>query len=851
MPDRRDSAALGPLFAGAAAGGVLAMLLLAGCGSGEPRQGLSAEAGSLMEELRAVSPDARLRAAVQLGQRREVAAVPLLVDCLQDVRLDIRKAAATALGMIGARAATAGLGAVVQTADADPELRRLAADALGEIADPASIPILTQALGSGDMSLAHASAYALARVGPPALDTLLTALREGSTSVQRAAAGVMGQFPGERTATALRPLLTHSNAAVRLSAAESLTRAGCTNLAAEIVARLEDPDDNVRRGVLALLDDLGPAAAEPLAALLSRPLRRSGSPKKGEPNETAGLDPNLRQVIAAQLMKSDTAAAIRPLLLVKDVTVRIKRQTESPVQRVLQLAARPEGRAELLRLAVDDPLVGFSALGVLSELLRVAQADRETAAERQAAVRGGALSWVAPRLDDLARGLTSGDDAVRLETARCLCLLGDPRGKEPVLAALREALAQVREAAASAERTEKQAAAAKLAAARAKGLLRALQPFADRSLSMELLPLFQADVPKGGHADLEEIAYGAEPILVRFPDPAFLDPMIRVIKQAHALGQLAGLGMRVLGAIGDRRAFEPIAQYLRALPNDNYCANARLVAYRALLQCDRERAATVTGEFLTALKPHSIAQMEGLARLYAEFPAAGAVLPLTYWIDHDIASVQMAVRSALEALGEKDVSWLVAGFEVESSAKRSALAGVIGGFGARALPVALKAAKDPRPRIRQGAVWTLGCLDGDEAAQAVRIALGDDQPGVRAAAAWSAGNMKRRDLAPAVAALLKDSDLAPRAMAARQLGRMGDRAAVPPLIEALGNEDPEVRGFAAASLGDLGATSALAALTDALNREKVPDARAGMEYAMKKLGAPPAAKRPELAETNP
>jgi HEAT repeat protein len=453
-------------------------------------------------------------------------------------------------------------------------------------------------------------------------------------------------------------------------------------------------------------------------------------------------------------------------------------------------------------------------------------------------------------LDDLTRGLTSDNAGARLRTAQCLCLLGDARGKEPVLAALREALAEVHEAPANGERTEKQAAASRSAATRAKHLLRAIQPFADRSLSMELLPLFQADMPKGGHADLEEIAYGAEPILVRFPDPAFLDPMIRVIKRAHGLGQMTRVGMRVLGAIGDRRAFEPIAQYLRALPNDNFCADARLAAYRAILQCDRERAVTLTGEFLTALQPHSIAQMEGLAQLYAEFPAAGAVLPLTYWVDHDIASVQKAVRAALEALGEKDVSWLVAGFEVESSAKRSALAGVIGGFGARALPVTLKAAKDPRPRIRQGAVWTLGCLGGDEVVEALRVALGDDQPGVRAAAAWSAGNMKRRDLAAAVAALLKDPDPVPRAMAARQLGRMDNRAAVPPLIEALGNDAPEVRGFAAASLGDLGVTNALAALTDALNREKVPDARAGMEYAIRKLGAPPTAKRPEPAKAN-
>jgi HEAT repeat protein len=116
-------------------------------------------------------------ALIRIGQP----SVTGLIEALRDENHAVRRAAAKALGKIGAGVAAKSLqGALL---DVDTDVRRFAAEALGRIGDEGSINVLAEALRDEHERVRQAAAGALVKIGEPSIPVLLEATNDPDTSV--------------------------------------------------------------------------------------------------------------------------------------------------------------------------------------------------------------------------------------------------------------------------------------------------------------------------------------------------------------------------------------------------------------------------------------------------------------------------------------------------------------------------------------------------------------------------------------------------------------------------------------------------------------------------------------------
>ena len=101
--------------------------------------------------------DLKRRLVEALGKLGDPQAVPPLIKALGDDWDDVRRAAAEALGRIGAPAVPPLIQAL---GDSDRDVRAVSAEALGKLGDPRAVPALIQALGDSDRDVRRAAAEA-------------------------------------------------------------------------------------------------------------------------------------------------------------------------------------------------------------------------------------------------------------------------------------------------------------------------------------------------------------------------------------------------------------------------------------------------------------------------------------------------------------------------------------------------------------------------------------------------------------------------------------------------------------------------------------------------------------------
>jgi HEAT repeat protein len=227
------------------------------------------------------APEPCRRAAAEALGKIGAPAVGSLRAALGDSRADTREAAARVLGKVGAPAVEA-----LSTALKDPSacVREAAAKALGEIGDASAVEVLTGALTDDSSErVRQSAAKALARIGwtsasgrtgeayrlveqrdwagcvrlgAPAVDPLLAALKRRDRRIRASAAEALGKIASPRAAKALVTTLGDSDQDVRRAATEALVRivAPATGPLGEA---LLDGNETKRRLARAILDRTG------------------------------------------------------------------------------------------------------------------------------------------------------------------------------------------------------------------------------------------------------------------------------------------------------------------------------------------------------------------------------------------------------------------------------------------------------------------------------------------------------------------------------------------------------------------------------------------------------------------
>ncbi|MFB6146715.1 MAG: HEAT repeat domain-containing protein [Halobacteriaceae archaeon] len=157
------------------------------------------------------------------GDRADWAVAEAYASLLDAPRPEVRMAAATVLGRVGAGGSAVTNALTDALEDADDRVRARAARALGRLADPAAAGALADALDADSVAVRREAATALGSVGGDrAHGALIGALDDEAAGVRRAATDAVGEFGRVESVDALADQLADQSEAVRRAATFSI-----------------------------------------------------------------------------------------------------------------------------------------------------------------------------------------------------------------------------------------------------------------------------------------------------------------------------------------------------------------------------------------------------------------------------------------------------------------------------------------------------------------------------------------------------------------------------------------------------------------------------------------------------
>ncbi len=193
------------------------------------------------------------------GTTKSDAAVPALINTLEDSDSNVCRNAAIALGKIGSDAAVPALLEALEHSDSD--VCRNAAIALGKIGSDAAVPALLEALEHSDSNVCcNAAVNALGEIGSnTAIYALLKILEHPNAFVAAEAADVLGEIGSDAAISALINALKHSNPFVRSIAADALGEIDSDVAVPALIETLQDynSDDNDSISMADLIAKIG------------------------------------------------------------------------------------------------------------------------------------------------------------------------------------------------------------------------------------------------------------------------------------------------------------------------------------------------------------------------------------------------------------------------------------------------------------------------------------------------------------------------------------------------------------------------------------------------------------------
>jgi HEAT repeat protein len=270
-----------------------------------------------------------------------------------------------------------------QLGSEDLEIRKAAAVALGRIGDARAAPALVEVLEE-DGEMVIAAADALAKIGDPrAFESLLARVGDPSAAVRQSVVGALNSLGSPEMPARVLPLLSDADPNVRESAVKIAGYFGYPNCADLLLERCHDEDERVRRAAVEHLPYLEDVRAAPA---LIHALRR----------ET----PRVRAAAAAAMAQSEgpeVSAHLIEALADEDSWVRYF------AARSLGRLGAAEGAEPLAALALNDRsnhvriaavealgrVGGEAAVRVVSPLVNSGEPDLARAAAGALGMLGG------------------------------------------------------------------------------------------------------------------------------------------------------------------------------------------------------------------------------------------------------------------------------------------------------------------------------------------------------------------------------------------------------------------------------------------------------------------------------
>lgn len=364
-----------------------------------------------------------------LGELRDPAGLPLLVRLLGDEVPDVKRVAIVSLGKIGDARA---VGPLIEVALQEPLLRYTAGESIVRIGKFA-VPALLEILKGSDPSRVLEAVIVLGRIkDPSAADAVSTLLSHRFAIVRGHAAETLGQLAEPKSSSALIRALSDQDSVVRAQAAAALLRIPDKRAIKPLIKLLEDKDVDVCVRAATALGEFGDAdAAISLLPLLDRD------------------EPEIRGAVSDALGKIGSEVAAEPLTkLFQDEDEQVRLKAVSAFRRFKSDAAT----APLLQL-LDDASVAIrqraaDALGeagnraALDRLISMLRTDPAVEVRMAAAKALGQLKS-ANALKVLEEALDD-EMTVRCRAIVALGEIGDASSLPALLAMLKDLTPEVR-----------------------------------------------------------------------------------------------------------------------------------------------------------------------------------------------------------------------------------------------------------------------------------------------------------------------------------------------------------------------------------------------------------------------